>query len=644
MRTARRNALLGDAAADRKARQRRPDRLDQSGDVYFYSPEQLDPNSPGVFNEKNLYVYRHGAVKYVATLDAGTAINRIQISPDGSHVAFLTAARLTSYDNQGWREMYTFNPDTGVIRCASCIPTGEPPTVVRPPRGSDPVHSPRKRASPSRDVTASQSGRFMSDDGRTAFATSDALVEGDTDGLVDVYEFVGGRPQLISSGTAQADLLPGQPLLSRASTPDSSRSATTASTSTSRPTTPWRPTKTSTASSSSSTTPARMEASRRRRPISPVSPRTSATVMKTRARRRRDRDRRQSGAAADAGVRTARSTKKQHKQARRHAQGRPPRRREPGMVSDGDDPRAATRSGRVVAMRLLRWALRERAPRSRKSPNSAPTSRARRRAATLTSTTRSSWTARGLEQPALQLRGRPHPRHALSDRVHRRPALGSGLHAGRILTARCAPESQVGVVDIQGSLREAIYNLVPHTDEPGLIGFYVPGSKPSVFIVLHARTGSDYGLDATTSADLPLLADHLDRRPHLGRARGFQPRRQPLPGGQTEGVECKPYPGGCFGAGEIERDAGPLSAESDHLRRPADGQSLDRILLRAVVTPRTLVAVDDRLRPAHLRPEPDGNADDRRGRQRVGPRRRRSKSRRRRARRRRRRRRSARRR
>ncbi len=56
---------------------------------------------------------------------------------------------------------------------------------------------------------ASQSGRFMSDDGRVAFATSDSLVEGDTNGLVDVYEFVGGRPQLISSGTAQADLLPG---------------------------------------------------------------------------------------------------------------------------------------------------------------------------------------------------------------------------------------------------------------------------------------------------------------------------------------------------------------------------------------------------------------------------------------------------
>jgi hypothetical protein len=56
---------------------------------------------------------------------------------------------------------------------------------------------------------ASQSGRFMADDGRTAFATSDALVENDTDDRVDVYEFVAGRPQLITTGTSQNDLLAG---------------------------------------------------------------------------------------------------------------------------------------------------------------------------------------------------------------------------------------------------------------------------------------------------------------------------------------------------------------------------------------------------------------------------------------------------
>jgi hypothetical protein len=191
----------------------RPDSDDpiasSSGDVYFYSPEQLDSNNPGVPNEKNLYVYRNGAVKYVATLDPGTKINRIQISPTGDHAAFITDSRLTSYDNQGWREMYTFNPETGVIRCVSCIPTGEPPTVLRPPEElPGGFNFNPERLEPSKDVTASQSGRFMSDDGRTVFATSDALVESDTDGLVDVYEFGGGRPNLISSGTAHSDLLP----------------------------------------------------------------------------------------------------------------------------------------------------------------------------------------------------------------------------------------------------------------------------------------------------------------------------------------------------------------------------------------------------------------------------------------------------
>jgi dipeptidyl aminopeptidase/acylaminoacyl peptidase len=175
----------------------------ESGDVYFYSPEQLDPNNPGVFNEKNLYVYRHGAVKYVATLDANTSINRIQISPDGNHVAFLTAARLTSYDNQGWREMYTYDANTGTVRCASCIPDGSPPKIMRfEPPGFRAINK-------TADVLASESGPFMANDGRVAFTTSDALVPQDTDGVEDVYEFVDSRPRLISSGTSQRSVFEG---------------------------------------------------------------------------------------------------------------------------------------------------------------------------------------------------------------------------------------------------------------------------------------------------------------------------------------------------------------------------------------------------------------------------------------------------
>ncbi len=47
----------------------------------------------------------------------------------------------------------------------------------------------------------------MADDGRTFFYTQDALVPQDTNGLHDVYEYVDGRPQLITSGTGSEDTL-----------------------------------------------------------------------------------------------------------------------------------------------------------------------------------------------------------------------------------------------------------------------------------------------------------------------------------------------------------------------------------------------------------------------------------------------------
>jgi hypothetical protein len=172
---------------------------EEAGDVYFLSPESLDPSKPGVLNAPNLYVYRQGQVQLVATLDVGTKVNRIQISPDGSHAAFLTAARLTGYDNNKFRQMYTYDADAREIRCASCNPTG---------------------LRPGAHVRASQAGPFMSDDGRAFFATSDSLVPRDANGdIIDVYEYVGGRPQLITSGQASRDFTGESGIFDLVSTP-----------------------------------------------------------------------------------------------------------------------------------------------------------------------------------------------------------------------------------------------------------------------------------------------------------------------------------------------------------------------------------------------------------------------------------------
>ena len=48
------------------------------------------------------------------------------IARDGRFAAFLTDSQMTSYDNKGFRQIYTYERDSGILVCASCRP-GEPP-------------------------------------------------------------------------------------------------------------------------------------------------------------------------------------------------------------------------------------------------------------------------------------------------------------------------------------------------------------------------------------------------------------------------------------------------------------------------------------------------------------------------------------
>jgi hypothetical protein len=165
----------------------------KSGDIYFISPEQL-LEGKGEPEQANLYLYRKGTLRLVASLSPHpvcTVLNelsaacstgpvaRMDVTPDGDHMAFVVTSKVTGYDSAGHTEMYTYDPETGRIACASCRPDGQPPTS---------------------DVLASQNGLFQTYDGRAFFSTKDPLVPRDTDGIGDVYEYAEGRPQLISSG------------------------------------------------------------------------------------------------------------------------------------------------------------------------------------------------------------------------------------------------------------------------------------------------------------------------------------------------------------------------------------------------------------------------------------------------------------
>jgi hypothetical protein len=156
-----------------------------SGDIYFYSPEDLVPGEIGGDGERNLYLYRNGEIQYVATFDPGTQVERSTISQNGTNAAFLTKSSLTAFDAGNRRQVYSYNAVTNAMRCASCNPTG---------------------AIPVNDVvTVSESGPFMANDGRTFFATTESLVPQDTNGLRDIYESTQGRTQLISTGTGDRD-------------------------------------------------------------------------------------------------------------------------------------------------------------------------------------------------------------------------------------------------------------------------------------------------------------------------------------------------------------------------------------------------------------------------------------------------------
>jgi hypothetical protein len=106
----------------------------------------------------------------------------MQVTPDGSHMAFVTGNQVaqSQYDSHGYHEMYTYDPATGKIVCVSCNPSGAPPTS---------------------NTMASQDGLFLTNDGRTFFSTLDGVVATDTNQSEDVYEYVEGRPQLITPGT-----------------------------------------------------------------------------------------------------------------------------------------------------------------------------------------------------------------------------------------------------------------------------------------------------------------------------------------------------------------------------------------------------------------------------------------------------------
>jgi DNA-binding beta-propeller fold protein YncE len=177
-----------------------------------------------------------------AVTEGGGALASLtsRVSPNGLYLSFMSDRSLTGYNNvdthpeaKGARdeEVFLYKAESDRVLCASCNPTGGPPSGVfdteqsgeglgllidRPQNWENrwlAANIPGWTAR-SREAALYQS-RYLSDTGRLFFNSADSLVPADTNGKADVYQYepngegscasATGCISLISSGTSKQE-------------------------------------------------------------------------------------------------------------------------------------------------------------------------------------------------------------------------------------------------------------------------------------------------------------------------------------------------------------------------------------------------------------------------------------------------------
>ncbi|MDO8184198.1 hypothetical protein Q7L71_01315 [Conexibacter sp. CPCC 205706] len=172
--------------------------------LFFQAQGAFAPGAPA--GTRNLYVVRDGELRFVADLGNATDLNpgSNQISPDGRYFTLQASANLTAYDSSGpgcatasnplCSQIFVYDTVERTMSCASCDPDGSPPkgyALFRPSQVPGLRHL----------------SNVLTDDGKVAFESSDALVPADVNGRRDVYTWQAGRLELISTGRGDSDTL-----------------------------------------------------------------------------------------------------------------------------------------------------------------------------------------------------------------------------------------------------------------------------------------------------------------------------------------------------------------------------------------------------------------------------------------------------
>jgi hypothetical protein len=168
--------------------------------VYFVARGDLAGDATA--GSDNLYLSRAGVTQFIGTLSSEDKADwtpyiegrTARVTPDGEHIAFVSQASLTGYDNTDLdsgspdAEVFVYDAAADHLSCASCNPSGARPVgAASEPDAEHTGHIPR----------------FISDDGQRVFFSSyDVLLPSDTNGQQNVYEYEDGVIHMISSGTS----------------------------------------------------------------------------------------------------------------------------------------------------------------------------------------------------------------------------------------------------------------------------------------------------------------------------------------------------------------------------------------------------------------------------------------------------------
>ena len=208
---------------------------------------------------RNLYVYHNGTSTFIATDEGvctrgqslrncdwspGNVWRTARVSPNGLYLAFQSDSSLTGYENTGpacvpteagvgngsgevtsyepgpCSEVFLYDAAAARLSCASCNPSGAAPAgpSIVPTAEPEPIAAQNRGEWPVGWVTPSYQQRYLLNDGRLFFDSTDSLLPAASNAKQNVYEYEsrglgtcgseadnGGCLSLVSTGTSASD-------------------------------------------------------------------------------------------------------------------------------------------------------------------------------------------------------------------------------------------------------------------------------------------------------------------------------------------------------------------------------------------------------------------------------------------------------